>query len=146
MFAGFVEERVVVGPVELRVRHGGRGLYHGDPVAMGAENHADWRAAVHDPAVVRAMLEDYRAGLGPDRAADGVDRAAGRRITCPTLVLWSTRDDLKDLYGDVLSVWRPWAPTLTGGAIDSGHHVAEEAPDELAMRLLTFLHHREQSA
>lgn len=120
--------------------------YHADPVAMGAENYADWRAAVHDPAVVRAMLEDYRAGLGFDRAADEADRAAKRRITCPTLVLWSTRDDLEDLYGDVLSVWRPWAPTLTGGAIDSGHHIAEEAPDELAVRLLTFLRHPELGA
>jgi hypothetical protein len=37
-------------------------------------------------------------------------------------------------------------PTLTGGAIDSAHHVAEEAPDELAVRLLTFLHHPQQGA
>src|SRR4028119_16587 len=43
--------------------------YQSDPVAMGAENYADWRAAVHDPAVVRAMLEGYRAGPGRDRAA-----------------------------------------------------------------------------
>jgi haloacetate dehalogenase len=120
--------------------------YRADPVAMGPENHADWRAAVHNPAVVRAMLEDYRAGLGVDRAADEADRVAGRRITCPTMVLWSTRDDLYDLYGDVLSVWRPWATTLTGGPIDSAHHMAEEAPDELAARLLTFLRHPEQSA
>ena len=114
--------------------------YGADPELMGPENHADWRTAVHDPAVVRAMLEDYRAGLGVDRTADEADRAAGRRISCPTLVLWSTRDDLADLYGDVLAVWEPWTETLTGGPIVSGHHVAEEAPDELARRLLAFLH------
>ena len=28
---------------------------------------ADFRRAIHDPAVVHAMLEDYRAGLGIDR-------------------------------------------------------------------------------
>ena len=113
--------------------------YRGDPERMGAENHADYRRAVHDPATVRAMLEDYRAGLGVDWAADISDRAAGRRITCPTLVLWSTRDDLADLYEDVLAVWKPWTTDLSSGPIDSGHHVAEDAPDELAARLNHFL-------
>ena len=57
---------------------------------MVAENYADYQRAIHGPATVRAMLEDYRAGLGVDRDADGADRAAGRRTTtCPTLVLWS---------------------------------------------------------
>ncbi|SDQ78145.1 alpha/beta fold hydrolase [Quadrisphaera sp. DSM 44207] len=113
--------------------------YGGNPARMGEENHADHRRAVHDPAVVRAMLEDYRAGLGVDRAADDADRAAGRRVTCPTLVLWSSRDDLEDLYGDVLGVWRPWATDLRGGRIDSGHHMAEEAPEQLAAALSAFL-------
>jgi len=112
--------------------------YGGDVRSMGEENHADFRRAIHDPATVRAMLEDYRAGLGPDRAADAADRAAGRRIECPTLVLWSSRDDLAELYGDVLAVWRPWTTALSGGPIESGHHVAEDAPDVLASRLAGF--------
>ena len=85
------------------------------------------------------MLEDYRAGLTVDRAADDADRAEARRIACPTLVLWSKRDDLEDLYGDVLAVWRPWTTQLQGCSIDSGHHMAEEAPDELAAALVGFL-------
>ena len=113
--------------------------YGGDPEQMGAENHADYVAAIQDPETVRAMLEDYRAGLGVDRAADDADRAAGRRVRCPTLVLWSTRDDLQDLYGDVLAVWEPWADDVRGAAVDSGHHMAEEAPRELAARLTAFL-------
>lgn len=113
--------------------------YGGDPAAMGADNYADYRRAIHDPATVRAMLEDYRAGLGVDRAADEADRAAGRRISCPTLVLWSSRDDLEYLYGDVLSVWEPWTTRLTGGPIDSEHNMAEDSPDELASHLTRFL-------
>ena len=113
--------------------------YGGDPEAMGAENHADYRAAIHDPATVHAMCEDYRAGLGIDRAIDDADRAAGRRITCPVLVLWARRDDMEDLYGDVLAVWRPWAPDLRGHAIDSGHHLGEDAPEALAASLRAFL-------
>ncbi|MBA2530029.1 MAG: alpha/beta hydrolase [Euzebyales bacterium] len=113
--------------------------YGGDADRMGVDNHADYQRAIHDPATVRAMLEDYRAGLGVDRAADEADRAAGRRITCPTLVLWSAGDDLEQLYGDVVAVWRPWTTDLRGGPIDSGHHMAEDAPDELATQIGAFL-------
>ncbi|MDX3107864.1 alpha/beta hydrolase [Nonomuraea angiospora] len=106
---------------------------------MGQEAYEDYRRAIHDPDTVHAMCEDYRAGLTVDRAADDADRAAGRRLTCPTLFLWSSKDDMEDLYGDPLAIWRTWADDVTGQAIDSGHHVAEEAPDALAESLLAFL-------
>jgi haloacetate dehalogenase len=107
---------------------------------MGEDNHADYLQAIHDPDTVRAMLEDYRAGLGVDRAADDADRAAGHRIGCPTLVLWSSRDDLEELFGNPLAIWSQWTTDLRGGgAIDSGHHMAEEAPVELATELGRFL-------
>lgn len=41
---------------------------------MGAEAFADYRRAIHDPDTVHAMMEDYRAGLGIDRAHDDDDR------------------------------------------------------------------------
>ncbi|SNS43998.1 haloacetate dehalogenase [Geodermatophilus pulveris] len=114
--------------------------YGGDPAAMGVQNHADFRAAVRDPAVVRAMLEDYRAGVTVDRAADEADRAAGRRVACPTLVLWSAHDDLEQLHGDPLHIWAGWADDLRGGGrVDSGHHMAEEAPGQVVAALVPFL-------
>jgi len=113
--------------------------YDDGPEHMGEEAYTDYRRAIHDPATVHAMMEDYRAGLGPDRRHDDDDRRAGRRVACPTLVLWATGDDLADLYGDVLGVWRPWAADLRGRPFPSGHHMAEEAPDALAGELLTFL-------
>ena len=103
---------------------------------MGAGNHDDYLTAIHNPAVVQAMIEDYRAGLGVDRDADDQDRRDGRRIACRTLVAWSTLDDMEDLYGHVLEVWRPWAGDLTGHAVTSGHHMAEQAPDQLAELLI----------
>jgi haloacetate dehalogenase len=106
---------------------------------MGEEAYADYRRAIHDPATVLAMMEDYRAGLGLDRGHDDEDRRAGRRVACPTLVLWAAGDDLPDLYGDVLGVWRSWAADLRGRPFPSGHHMAEEAPDALAAELLAFL-------
>ncbi|MGI4793616.1 MAG: alpha/beta fold hydrolase [Janthinobacterium lividum] len=113
--------------------------YGGSPEAMGAEAYADFREAIHDPETVHGMVEDYRAGLGIDRAHDEADRHAGRRIACPTLILWSLRDDLELLYGDVLAVWEPWTTTRQGRGLDCGHHMAEEAPDELANEILAFL-------
>jgi haloacetate dehalogenase len=109
------------------------------PARLGAENHADFLAAIRDPRTVHAMCEDYRAGLRADRAADDADRAAGRTIGCPALLLWAERDDLADLYGDPLAVWAPWAPRITGHAVHAGHHLAEEAPAELAAALAHLL-------
>jgi haloacetate dehalogenase len=113
--------------------------YRGDPAVMGRENYEEWRKATRNPDVVRAMLEDYRAGLTVDRSHEEADRRKGRRITCPVLALWSLRDDLEDLYGDPLAVWRRWATDVRGHGIDSGHHVAEEAPPDLATALVDFL-------
>jgi haloacetate dehalogenase len=113
--------------------------YRPDPQLMGAENYAELVEAINDPQTVRAMLEDYRAGLGIDREHDLVDRSAGRKITCPTLFLWSARDDMELLYDDPLAIWRTWATDLRGRAIDSGHHVAEENPRAVADNLINFI-------
>lgn len=56
----------------------------------------------------------------------------------PVQVLWSLRDDLEELYGNPLNIWRAWAPGVVGHGIDSGHRMAEEAPEELATALSTF--------
>jgi haloacetate dehalogenase len=112
--------------------------YRGDPESMGRENYEEWRAATRNPAVVRAMLEDYRAGLTVDRGHEEADRRAGRRLRCPTLILWSLRDDLGDLYGDPVEVWKPWTHDVRGQGIDSGHHMAEEAPEAVASCLADF--------
>ena len=106
---------------------------------MGEGNHADVWAAFGDPAVVHGMCEDYRAGLRVDRAHEEADRAAGRKIRCPMLLLVSTEDDL-GIHGDPEAIWRPWtAGELRSHPIHSGHHQAEQAPDELAAALLGFL-------
>jgi haloacetate dehalogenase len=112
--------------------------YGADPERMGAENYAEWLTCVHRPSVVRAMLEDYRAGLTVDAAAERADRSAGRRLRMPVQVLWSLHDDLEDLYGDPLRIWQSWADDLRGHGIDSGHHMAEDAPEELADALVAF--------
>jgi haloacetate dehalogenase len=54
-------------------------------------------------------------------------------------VMDGTEDDI-DIHGDPEAIWRPWvAGELSGQPIHSGHHQAEQAPDELARALTTFL-------
>jgi len=113
--------------------------YQGSPDAMGQENFDEWRDAIHKPEVVRAMLEDYRAGLTIDRHHEEADRDSGTRLRCPLLVLWSARDDLEELHGDPRAIWSRWADNISGHSIDSGHHMAEEAPRSLAESLAAFL-------
>ncbi len=84
------------------------------------------------------MLEDYRAGLTVDRQHEEADRAAGRTLPMPLLVLWSLRDDLEELYGDPLAIWASWAVDVRRHGIDSEHHMAEEALDALAAAAADF--------
>ncbi|WP_328333955.1 hypothetical protein OHA70_17915 [Kribbella sp. NBC_00382] len=55
------------------------------------------------------------------------------------MMLWSTRDDMEEIYGNPLEVWHPWCPQIVGHGIDSTHHIAENAPEELVRSLRTFL-------
>jgi haloacetate dehalogenase len=98
-----------------------------------------YRRVLDDPAIVEGMCEDYRAGASVDVADDDADRAAGRRIGCPLLVLWAAGGGLPRFYGDVLDVWRPWAPDVRGVAVDASHFMAEDRPDDVARDLLDFL-------
>ena len=77
---------------------------------------------------IHGSCEDYRAAASIDLEHDEIDHRAGRKIAAPTLVLWGRRSNVGQLYGDVLAVWREAASTVTGGAVESGHYPAEEAP------------------
>ena len=128
-----------VKPAERVISADPEAWYAANPELMGIENHADFRRAVHQPETVHAMLEDYRAGLTVDRAADDEDRVHGRRLQCAVLFLWATRDDLTDLYDDPVAIWRDWADEVSGLPIESGHHMAEEAPEAVAAAIRDFL-------
>lgn len=112
--------------------------YGGRPEGMGDEEYADFYRAIHDPATVHTMIEDYRAGLTIDLEHEEADRRRGRKIRCPVLCLWSARDDLGQLYDDIPGIWRDWAHNVCGKSINSGHHMAEDAPEELAAELSQF--------
>jgi haloacetate dehalogenase len=81
------------------------------------------------PKTIHGSCEDYRAAAGIDLLHDEEDHQAGRRIAAPTLVMWGRRSHVGMFYGDnQLSIWREAADDLTGGPLDTGHYLAEEAP------------------
>lgn len=114
-------------------------LWYPPDAAPGLENAADYLAATRDPAVVRSMLADYRAGLEFDYDDDKADREAGRRLQCPLGLLWSVHDDMERIYRDPAEPWAEWSTQIVmKRRIMSGHHMAEEAPDEVAKQLEAF--------
>ena len=96
----------------------------------------DYVRCFRNPETIHAICEDYRAAATIDFADDEADRGK-RRIACPVLALWSRRGDLEAWY-DVLAIWRDWADDVRGRALDCGHYLAEEAPDETYSELRAF--------
>ena len=97
---------------------------------------AEYLRAVRQPETIHAMCEDYRAATTLDYQYDERDRGQSK-ITCPLLALWARQGKLEQWY-DVLEVWREWADDVQGHAIDSGHFLAEEAPEATYAALDAF--------
>jgi haloacetate dehalogenase len=107
-----------------------RGAFH-DPEAL-----AEYRRWVRDPATMHAMCEDYRAGATFDFRLDQSERGK-KKIACPVLALWGAKGALPHWY-DVLGVWRDWAGDVSGEALDCGHFLPEEKPEETLAALRAF--------
>ncbi len=102
------------------------------------EPFAEYLRAFRDPASVHAMCEDYRAAAGIDLDHDRKDRAEGRAVECPALVLWGERSVVGRHYDDPLAIWRGFAPQVQGRALSAGHFLPEERPEEVAEALMEF--------
>jgi haloacetate dehalogenase len=105
---------------------------------------AEYRLHYATPEHIHATCNDYRAGATYDRAADEEDRAAGRKITCPTMALWGSGGIPAEGDGtvetrDVIATWRDWCTNVEGSALDSGHFIAEENPSALLANVQPFL-------
>jgi len=100
---------------------------------------ADYLAAARNPDAIRGMCEDYRAAASIDLEHDRASRAEGRRVECPMLVLWGSKGHIGQWY-DPLAIWRGYCATeVIGSAVDSGHYLTEEAPEEVLAHLHGFL-------
>lgn len=104
-----------------------------DDIAMQA-----YLAANTTPEAITAMCECFRAGYHIDRRHDEADREAGRKISCPTLVLWGERGVIGRHF-DVRRIWERWCRQPEFAPIPSGHFLPEEAPAETLKAVTRFL-------
>jgi haloacetate dehalogenase len=118
------------------------------PAVFPREFRAAYVEALRGPGHAHAICEEYRAAATIDREHDKADRAIGRRIGCPLLVLWSAEGALGTWYveeGGPLALWRAWGDEVQGHALSAGHFFPEEAPEQTADALSLFFGAAESS-
>jgi haloacetate dehalogenase len=124
-------ERLLATDPEKTLFRGGSEIFH--PEAM-----EEYVRCLREPEIIHATCEDYRAAATLDYEHDAKDRESGRRIACPVLALWGRQGFLEGHY-DVLEVWRGWAEEVVSGrALECGHYLPEEAPEETYAELRAF--------
>lgn len=99
---------------------------------------AEYVRHFRDPRTVHATCADYRAAASIDLVHDETDFAAGVRVRQPPLALWGSESYVGRTF-DVTSVWRDYADSVTGHAVEADHYLAEEAPDQTVAALKEFL-------
>ncbi len=96
---------------------------------------AEYLRCFLDPAMIHASCEDYRAAASIDLVHDDAD--IDSMLACTLLVLWGARAAMHRLY-DVEATWRERAADVRGEALDCGHYLPEEKPEETADALIEF--------
>ncbi|MGK9065147.1 alpha/beta fold hydrolase [Stutzerimonas chloritidismutans] len=109
---------------------------HAHPFSEAA--YAEYLRCLKLPGTAHAFCEDYRASAGIDLEHDREDRAAGRLIEAPLLVLWGSRGVIERCF-DPLAEWRAVARDVRGRALPAGHYLPEEVPDEVLAETFQFL-------
>ena len=107
------------------------------PEFFAAAALEDYLRCFRNPATIHAICEDYRAAASIDMTHDEADRSAGRKIAAPVLALWGAKGRLEAWY-DVLAIWRDWAHDVRGRALNCGHYLPEERPDEVLAEFEEF--------
>ena len=81
-----------------------------------------------------STCEDYRAAATIDLVHDRKDKS---RLKMPVLALWGKQGVIQALF-DCLADWREVAADVRGRALQCGHFIPEERPEELLTELRRF--------
>ena len=128
-------ERLISGDPEFFLRRHIAGQLK-TPGATSEALFAEYLRCYLDPATRHAICEDYRAAATIDLEHDSAD--ADSRVEAPLLALWGAKGTVGRLF-DVLAIWRDKARDVSGRALNCGHTLQEEAPEETLAELLAFL-------
>ena len=106
-----------------------------NPDAFAQEVVEEYVRLFSNPDCIHSTCEDYRAGASIDLVHDRADLQA--KIQMPLLALWGTKGLVGTAY-DPLACWRERASDVRGFAIDSGHFIPEEKPQDTIKALRAF--------
>jgi haloacetate dehalogenase len=108
------------------------------PGAITAEALQEYKRCFCTPEGIHASCEDMRSAAGIDLEMDQADESAGRKIKAPVLALWAAKNVIGKLW-NVLDIWSQHAEApVEGRALDCGHFLAEEQPEEVLQEFLRF--------
>lgn len=103
--------------------------------AIPADVRAEYVRACRE--AVPSIVADYRATATVDIAHDQADLDAGNRLTMPVTVV--QQDWGRQLGFDAAATWRPWAVDLQHFTTQTGHFMAEEAPEDITTLILNLV-------
>ncbi|TPG63428.1 alpha/beta fold hydrolase [Ewingella americana] len=102
------------------------------------EAYADYLRCLQLDGTARGICEDYRASATIDLQHDQIDLDAGRKVRCPLLILWGEQGTVGKCFKP-LDEWAKVAEQVAGEALPCGHYIAEEQPELLVDKVLSFL-------
>ncbi|MDA1118278.1 MAG: alpha/beta hydrolase [Proteobacteria bacterium] len=114
-----------------RIGRGKGGLKH-----FSAAAQHEYVRCFRDPRTIHATCEDYRASATIDLQHDRRD--LNKKLRMPMMVLWGKQGVIERMFKP-LRDWREVARDVRGRALDCGHFLPEEAPQDVLLEIRRFL-------
>jgi haloacetate dehalogenase len=132
----FPERMISAVPAEFFIKsrmmiRGGTGIDFFDPVAM------EEYVRCYTLKTITGSCRDYRATATSDFVIDTADR--DRKIDMPAMIVWGARGQPPERAQEFLEIWQNYANRIEHAeGFNCGHYIAEEIPDTLHDRFVTF--------
>lgn len=103
---------------------------------IAPEALAEYERCFCRPDAIHAACEDYRAAASIDLVHDAQD--IDRRMECPVHVIWGKNGIVGRMFDPIADWTARCLNTVTGLAVESGHFIPEERPDQLLEEMHRF--------
>jgi len=132
----FPERMISAVPAEFFLKsrmtiRGGTGIDFFDPIAMQEY------VRCYTLKTITGSCRDYRATATSDFVMDTADR--DRKIDMPAMIVWGARGQPPERAQEFHEIWQNYASRIEHAeGFNCGHYIAEEIPDTLYDRFVTF--------